>query len=60
MNSTLMFKLDSEYLKKLAVENQENYQQSKPFPHIVIDDFLPELILDNILNEFPKAGDIDW
>jgi Rps23 Pro-64 3,4-dihydroxylase Tpa1-like proline 4-hydroxylase len=55
-----MFKLDSEYLKKLALENHESYQQAKPFPHIVIDNFLPEFILDNILTEFPKAGDIDW
>ncbi|MGC1393044.1 MAG: 2OG-Fe(II) oxygenase [Coleofasciculaceae cyanobacterium] len=60
MNSTVMFKLDSEYLKKLALENHESYQQAKPFPHVVIDDFLPEFILDNILTEFPKAGDIDW
>lgn len=60
MNSTVMFKLDSEYLKKLALENHEGYQQAKPFPHIVIDNFLPEFILDNILTEFPKAGDIDW
>ena len=60
MNSTLIFKLDSEYLKKLASENHEKYQQAQPFPHVVIDDFLPELILENILTEFPKAGDIDW
>lgn len=60
MNSTVMFKLDSEYLKNLALENHENYQKAKPFPHIVIDNFLPEFILDNILTEFPKAGDIDW
>lgn len=60
MNSKLIFKLDSEYLKKLASENHEKYKQAQPFPHVVIDDFLPELILDNILIEFPKSGDIDW
>lgn len=60
MNSTLTFKLDSEYLKKLALENHVSYQQAQPFPHIVIDNFLPEFILDNILTEFPKAGDIEW
>ena len=60
MNTSVMFKLDSEYLKKLALDNHESYQQAKPFPHIVIDDFLPEYILDNILTEFPKSGDIDW
>jgi Rps23 Pro-64 3,4-dihydroxylase Tpa1-like proline 4-hydroxylase len=60
MNTSVMFKLDSEYLKKLALDNHESYQQAKPFPHIVIDDFLPEYILDNILTEFPQSGDIDW
>jgi Rps23 Pro-64 3,4-dihydroxylase Tpa1-like proline 4-hydroxylase len=60
MTSTLTFRLDSEYLKKLAVKYREDYQQAKPFPHIVIDNFLPEFVLDNILTEFPKAGDIDW
>jgi Rps23 Pro-64 3,4-dihydroxylase Tpa1-like proline 4-hydroxylase len=60
MNSTIMFRLDSEYLKNLAVQNQENYQKAKPFPHIVIDNFLPEFILNNILTEFPTAGEIDW
>lgn len=60
MNTSVMFKLDSEYLKKLALDNHEIYQQAKPFPHIVIDDFLPEYILENILTEFPQSGDIDW
>jgi Rps23 Pro-64 3,4-dihydroxylase Tpa1-like proline 4-hydroxylase len=60
MTSTLTFRLDSEYLKNLAVKYREDYQQAKPFPHIVIDNFLPEFVLDNILTEFPKAGDIDW
>ena len=60
MTTTLMFKFDSEYLNDLAVKNQENYQQAEPFPHIVIDNFLPEFVLNNILTEFPKAGEIDW
>lgn len=60
MTTTLMFKLDSEYLNDLAVKNQESYQQAKPFPHILIDNFLPEFVLNNILTEFPKAGEIDW
>ena len=60
MTSTLTFRLDSEYLKNLAVKFREDYQKAKPFPHIVIDNFLPEFVLDNILTEFPKSGDIDW
>jgi Rps23 Pro-64 3,4-dihydroxylase Tpa1-like proline 4-hydroxylase len=60
MNSTLMFRLDPDYLKDLADKYREEYSKAKPFPHIVIDNFLPEFILDNILTEFPKAHDIDW
>ena len=61
MNSTLMFRFDQDYLKKLAFKYREDYAQAKPFPHIVIDNFLPdESILDKILEEYPKAEDIDW
>jgi hypothetical protein len=60
MNSALMPRREPEYLKDLADNSFEEFCQSKPFPHIVIDIFLPEGVLDNILNEFPKAGAIDW
>jgi Rps23 Pro-64 3,4-dihydroxylase Tpa1-like proline 4-hydroxylase len=60
MNSTLIFRFDANYLKDLADKHREDYSQAQPFPHIVIDNFLPEFVLDNILNEFPKAGAIDW
>ena len=61
MNSTLMFRFDQDYLKKLAFKYREDYAKAKPFPHIVIDNFLPdESILDQILEEYPKAEDIDW
>ncbi|HEY9890548.1 MAG TPA: 2OG-Fe(II) oxygenase [Candidatus Sericytochromatia bacterium] len=60
MNSTLTFRFDTKYLNDLASKYREDYSQAKPFPHIVIDNFLPEFVLDNILNEFPKAREIDW
>lgn len=61
MNTTLpMFRLDADYLTKLALQHREEYAQAKPFPHIVIDDFLPESVLKDVLAEFPKPGQIDW
>ena len=36
------------------------YLRADPFPHIVIDDFFPEEVLDGILREFPDPGAIDW
>jgi Rps23 Pro-64 3,4-dihydroxylase Tpa1-like proline 4-hydroxylase len=36
--------------KQLSIQ----YQEAQPFPHIVIDKFLPETILDSVLDEFNK------
>jgi len=60
MNSTLMFRLDQAYLRDLATKYREAYSQAKPFPHVVIDNFLPEPILDDVLQEFPKVNSVDW
>lgn len=61
MNTTLpMFRLDVDYLKTLATQHRENYATAKPFPHIVIDNFLSAPLLEEILTEFPKPGQIDW
>ena len=38
-------------------ELSEEYHSANPFPHIVIDDFLPPVILDNCLDYFPKEND---
>jgi Rps23 Pro-64 3,4-dihydroxylase Tpa1-like proline 4-hydroxylase len=60
MTSSLMFRVDADKLNELALKHREEYASAQPFPHIVIDNFFPEEVLDNILNEYPKAGDIDW
>ncbi|MBD2037244.1 2OG-Fe(II) oxygenase [Phormidium sp. FACHB-592] len=61
MNSTLsMFRLDVDYLKALALEHREAYATASPFPHIVIDNFLPEALLEEVLKEFPNPKQIDW
>src|SRR5688572_17371423 len=36
------------------------YSNAKPYPHIVIDDFFPTHVVDEVLAEFPKPGDIEW
>ncbi|ERT09197.1 2OG-Fe(II) oxygenase superfamily protein [Lyngbya aestuarii BL J] len=60
MSSALTFCIDPEYLDNLATQYRESYAQAQPYPHIVIDNFLPESILDHILDEFPKPDTIDW
>jgi Rps23 Pro-64 3,4-dihydroxylase Tpa1-like proline 4-hydroxylase len=55
-----IFCLDPDYLDNLATKYSQVYIEGKPFPHIIIDDFLPEEILDGILKEFPQANQIKW
>jgi hypothetical protein len=49
-----MFRVDADKLNELALKHRENYANAKPFPHIVIDNFFPEEVLENILSEYPK------
>lgn len=57
--SNLMY-LDPNYLNELAMKYRDAYANAHPFPHIVIDNFLPEPLLESILQEFPKVGSIEW
>ncbi len=36
------------------------YQEAKPFPHIVVDNFLPPDLANALHNEFPSAGSPMW
>ena len=47
-------------LRTLAESLSEDYAQGDPFPHIVIDDFLPEEALDRVLAEFPDNDNDAW
>ena len=55
-----MFHLDQNYLEQLVLRYQQAYAQAKPFPHVIIDNFLPESILEAVIQEFPKVNSIDW
>lgn len=54
------FRLDRERLMALAEANREAYGSARPFPHIALDNFLPEELLDEVLGEFPKPQQADW
>ncbi len=51
--------LDPRY-PELASRLREEYLRAEPFPHVVIDDFIPRKIADRLLEEFPRPGSIDW
>lgn len=50
----------SDSLVALADRHRQAFRTAEPFPHIVIDDFLPDWVLDEVLAEFPDPGDIPW
>ena len=54
------FHFDREQLAALAESKREAYASASPFPHVAIDDFLPEEVLDRVLDEFPKPQEAEW
>lgn len=47
-------------LDQLAAQYSEQYQSNDPFPHIVIDDFLPASVLEAVLHGFPDPERLKW
>jgi len=47
-------------MNDLAAAANATYRDALPYPHLVIDDFFDPALLDRILAEFPRPGDIDW
>ncbi|MBX9691784.1 MAG: 2OG-Fe(II) oxygenase [Cyanobacteria bacterium] len=45
--------VDYDHLDNLAEAHAEQFRTAQPFPHIVIDNFLPEHVLTPLLQEFP-------
>ncbi|MBI3306179.1 MAG: 2OG-Fe(II) oxygenase [Candidatus Omnitrophica bacterium] len=54
------FFFDPDQLKSISWKYHPHYMSNPPFPHAVIDNFLPEWILDKVLAEFPGKDEIDW
>ena len=56
----LGFFLPLSRMNELAKSARTSYLNAKPFPHIVFDNFLDSSLLDLVLAEFPKPGEIPW
>jgi len=50
------FNFNRKELIDIAKSKNSEYQNAKPFPHIVIDDFLPKDTLEKVLKEIPESG----
>ena len=40
--------------------NGDGYQNAAPFPHVVMESFLPQNIMEQILKEFPPMNSDTW
>ncbi len=47
-------------MQELAPGARVTYTNAKPFPHVVFDNFFDPALLDLVLEEFPKPGEIRW
>src|SRR6266700_8147463 len=57
---SLPFSFDRAGLRELAARHRDAYQAGRPFPHIVIDSLLPESILQDVIDEFPRPDAVQW
>jgi hypothetical protein len=56
----LTFRVDRKALMAIADERREAYASATPYAHTVMDDFLPEDVLENVLREFPDPNAGKW
>jgi len=49
-----------ERLQKLAMSHAASYQTASPFPHIVLDDFLPQHAVESVWRSFPSPEEPFW
>lgn len=47
-------------LRNLAEKYRDTYVNAEPFPHAVLDDFLPSEVATQLLAEFPAPDTIAW
>jgi Rps23 Pro-64 3,4-dihydroxylase Tpa1-like proline 4-hydroxylase len=55
-----LFFFDQEALRERGAELARAHAEADPFPHSVIDDFLPAEVADRVLAEFPSMERDDW
>lgn len=56
------FYFDPKRLEQLLHDKQGagQFRKAVPFPHVVIDDFLPREVIERLTAEFPGEDDIEW
>lgn len=59
-NLTLETFLPLSRMSEIKEQARSSFKDAKPFPHVVFDNFLNPELLDLVLSEFPKPGQISW
>ncbi|MFT7534146.1 MAG: hypothetical protein ACI85K_000091 [Hyphomicrobiaceae bacterium] len=54
------YSIDPQQLLERGDRLRETYRTGAPFPHIAIDNFFPESVVDDVLGEFPKPDSDEW
>ena len=54
MAAALDWEPDQGYFAVLAEKFQQSFTNADPFPHVVIDDFLPEPVIEDILAQLTQ------
>lgn len=62
MQNISAFYFDSNDLARRLRESggSAGFRSAAPFPHVVLDDFLPEEVMRLLIAEFPGEDDIEW
>ncbi len=47
-------------MAEVAEASRVSYLEAKPYPHVVFDNFFDPALLEAILDEFPRPGEIRW
>jgi 2OG-Fe(II) oxygenase superfamily len=59
-NATLDTFLPLSRMQQTIASARASYASANPYPHVVLDDFFAPEILDLVLEEFPRPGEIPW
>lgn len=51
--------LNPQYLEELAGQYRNAYRQAKPYPHVVIENFLPAEVLEQVLEELSTTDSLN-
>jgi len=58
-DSEILSVFDDKHYASLAKANHDNYVNNNPYPHIVIDNFLPEKIAKTLIADYPTVETFD-